>query len=985
MQVVHAILELKMELQQADNTYKLTIEEHLRILMQTSIDGIVCIDSNNTIIEFNQASEIIFGRKREDVIGRSLTKTIIPFRYRESHERGLKRYLLSGQASMMNKTVEVSAIRSNGDEFPVELSISQLRNEDESYFVAYIRDISIRRRIEHELRESNEKLKASDELLSKLANNLPGAIFQLKRNQNGVTKFSYLSKGFARIFELTSDASKADAESVWIHVHDEDKTSVLESLDQSSRHLTNWRLTFRISLANQSERWIQVDAKPERTNDGGTLWHGYLEDATYRLHTEKLLNDTQINMQKLLETLPIGMLVHKDGRLMYANPRVFEIFGATGSQSLDGLVANSLVDPKSESKFYFHPADPTIGETEVTPHKNTEFRCVRLDGTPIDVETQASRVHFMGEDAVQVTVVDISERKRIQRNLQLAASVFTHTRDGIAIADADQRIVEVNDAFTRITGYQQDEITGQLLEKLQSQQDTKSISYRIQSDLVEFGFWDGELVGRHKSGKEYLASVSICLVRNTSGNTESIIVLFSDVTLANKHKQQLEYIAHYDALTGLPNRVLLADRLKQALSQCARQENFLAVVYLDLDGFKQINDRNGHSAGDNFLAAIAPQLKSALRETDTLARIGGDEFIAIIGGLDNASECEPILHRLLEAAGSPVHSGDAISKVSASIGVSLYPRDGLNADLLVRRADQAMYIAKESGKNKYCFFDITTADAIELRQSELERIREGISSNEFILHFQPKVNMVARQIVGAEVLIRWQHPDRGLLHPIQFLPLIENHPVSIELGEWVIGETIKQMIRWSELGITLNLSVNISAYQLQSSEFPIRLKDFLSGCPKFVAQHLQFEVLETSAVENLEQVSKSINACLELGVTFALDDFGTGYSSLSHLKHLPADTLKIDRGFVREMLNEGSDLAIVKGVIGLANALGLSVVAEGVETKDHAEKLVELNCCIAQGYYFAVPMDVDGIYSWIALERNFPNLEPIEENLIGNY
>ncbi len=450
-----------------------------------------------------------------------------------------------------------------------------------------------------------------------------------------------------------------------------------------------------------------------------------------------------------------------------------------------------------------------------------------------------------------------------------------------------------------------------------------------------------------------------------------MIGIHTDITERKHTEKKLEHNAHYDLLTNLPNRVLLADRISQAIMQCHRRKQSLAVAFLDLDSFKEVNDTYGHNVGDELLIRLSHRMKEALREGDTLARIGGDEFIAVIVDLDNIEESKPVLERLLMAASEAVTLDDDVMQVSASIGVTLYPQDGVEPDQLMRRADQAMYLAKQGGKNRYHLFDTEHNNAIEIQRAELDDIHSALELNEFFLHYQPKVNMNTSEVMGVEALIRWQHPDRGLIPPLDFLTIIEGHVISLEVGEWVIINALKQLSQWHRMGIRLAISVNISAYQLQQDNFPSRLAILLAVYPDVSPTYLELEILETSELSDISQVFNTMNTCHELGIRFALDDFGTGYSSLTHLRRLPAYLIKIDQSFVLNMLEDAEDLAIVEGVIGLAKTFQREVIAEGVETIAHGEALLKLGCKLAQGYCIARPMPSADIPEWISKWKTY--------------
>lgn len=560
---------------------------------------------------------------------------------------------------------------------------------------------------------------------------------------------------------------------------------------------------------------------------------------------------------------------------------------------------------------------------------------------------------------------DITERKQAELKLQLAASVFSHAREGIMITDASGTIIDVNQTFTMITGYTKEEVVGKNPRILQSGRQSEDFYKAMWKALLNKGHWYSEVWNRHKNGEVYAEMLTISAVKDKDNQVKHYVALFTDITTIKEHQNQLEHIAHYDLLTQLPNRVLFADRLSQAIIQNERRNKTLAVVFIDLDGFKAINDNYGHDVGDELLITVAKRMEVALREGDTIARFGGDEFIAVLADLEKTEDCEPVLERLLVAASDIVTIGKKQLHVSASIGITSYPQDNVSTEQLVRHADQAMYIAKQSGKNRYYLFDTISDNAVKIQRESIEGIRTALKNQEFVLFYQPKVNIKTNEIIGVEALIRWQHPEKGLIPPLDFLPIINEHSLSIKVGNWVIETALSQISTWKNQSIDLPISVNIGALQLQQVTFSAFLAELLSTYPDVAPCYLELEVLETSALGDMANVSSVMNACCELGVKFALDDFGTGYSSLSHLKRLPANCIKIDQSFVRDMLEDPDDLAIIEGVIGLAKAFQREVIAEGVETIEHGKALIALGCYQAQGYGIAKPMPANNIPNWI--------------------
>ncbi len=572
----------------------------------------------------------------------------------------------------------------------------------------------------------------------------------------------------------------------------------------------------------------------------------------------------------------------------------------------------------------------------------------------------------LGHGAV-VTHTNITEHKEAEAKLQLAASVFNHAREGIMITADDGVIIQVNDAFSEISGYSRDELLGKNPRLLSSGRQDKEFFTAMWNDLNTKGHWYGEFWNRRKNGEVYAVMESISAVSNSQDNCIKYVALMSDITLSKAHEHELEHSAHYDALTNLPNRVLLADRIQQAIAQSRRSGQVIALVFLDLDGFKAINDTHGHLAGDHLLIAVAHNMAQILRGVDTLARIGGDEFVALLVNVGDIETSEPLFTRLLAAAAVPELFGDTTLQVSASMGITFYPQtEDVDADILIRQADHAMYQSKLTGKNRYHIFDVDMDKLTRTHYESMESIRRALAAGEFVLYYQPKVNLRLGIIIGAEALIRWQHPVKGLLAPADFLPLIENHPLSIDVGNWVINTAMAQIESWRTSGLKLPVSVNICALQLQQEDFIECLRAALKAHPAVQPGDLTMEILETSAMRDLTKVSRLIEECRELGVSFSLDDFGTGYSSLTYLKRLPISQLKIDQSFVRDMLNDIDDLAIVEGVLALATAFNLEVIAEGMETTKQGEMLLQIGCDRAQGYAIARPIPAADLASWVA-------------------
>lgn len=448
--------------------------------------------------------------------------------------------------------------------------------------------------------------------------------------------------------------------------------------------------------------------------------------------------------------------------------------------------------------------------------------------------------------------------------------------------------------------------------------------------------------------------------------------LAQNATNNKRYQHELEFLAHHDPLTQLPNRILFADRLQLAMVQTQRSGHLLAIAYLDLDAFKSVNDTLGHEVGDQLLIMVAQRLRDTLRAGDSACRLGGDEFALLLDDLASIDECAQALQRLLDAIAVPYRIDAREVQISGSIGFTLYPFDAANTDTLLRHADQAMYIAKQTGRNRFHLFDAALDRQTEAQHSARSRIEAALTQNEFVLYYQPKVDMRSGAVFGAEALIRWLHPEDGLIPPGRFLPVVEDSSFAIPLGEWVIDTAMAQLAAWHKTGLALTVSVNISARHLQSPTFSAQLASILARHPTVPPAALELEIVESVALEDMALVARVIDACHALGVRFALDDFGTGYSSLSYFKRLKVDVLKIDQSFVRDLLTDAEDHAIVAGVISLTHAFQREVIAEGVETVAIGAALLALGCPHAQGYGIARPMPAAELPGWIASWRPDP-------------
>ena len=812
-----------------------------------------------------------------------------------------------------------------------------------------LRDITERKEMESALRTSEERFRAMRDLL-------PEQVWTA--GPDG--RLDYVNQRVLDFFGLPFDAMIEDS---WqFCVHPEDLPKTIERWSASLQAGSPYETEFRLRHHSGEYRWCIARARPAHDEHGRIVkWYGTNTDITERRRVEEALRNSELMLKTVLGSTQDGIAVAdaETLRFRFCNEAFCRMIGYSRDE-LRNLSVPDLRDPKNMPAVRAVIEEVKRGRADLIPEMPME----RRDGSIFLADVSPGLLELEGRPHVMGFFRDVTERKRAEEKLRLIARVFETTLEGIVVTDAERRIIEVNGAFTQITGYSRKEVLGRNPRILKSGRHASEFYTEIWNAVNGTGHWSGEIWNRRKDGTVYAEWTTISAITDDKGAVTHYVGISSDITLLKDHEKQLEHIAHYDSLTGIPNRVLLRDRMRQALAQTRREANSLAVCYLDIDGFKPINDTLGHEAGDRVLIEIAKRIGLSLRGGDTVARLGGDEFVVLVAGIESIADCRSGLDRLLDAIAQPIFIENRQFTVTASIGAALYPSDAEDPDLLLRHADQAMYLAKQSGKNRYHIFDPRHDERVRVSHKQRTRIEEGFLAREFELFYQPKVAMRTRRVMGFEALIRWRHPERGILAPAEFLPLIENTELEIRVGEWVIDTALAQLETWRREELELGVSVNIAAAHLQSGGFVGKLRQQTARYPGLKPGQLQIEILETAALADIAAVNGIIEDCAALGVSFSLDDFGTGYSSLSYLRKLPADTLKIDQSFVRDMLVDQGDHTIVQGVIALARAFDRTTVAEGVETAGHFRALEKMGCDLGQGYGIARPMPAEETVRW---------------------
>ncbi len=722
-------------------------------------------------------------------------------------------------------------------------------------------------------------------------------------------------------------------------------------------------------LYQPTGKWLEVHVVPM---DGEVAV--YMRDISRRKKTEEALQDSEQRQRAILENVADGIITSDSrGTILTFNRAAEKIFGYEAKeivgQNLAMLMPGKLAAMHDElmQRYAETGESGIIGVgREVTAQRGNG------EGFPVEIAiTEMSlgqETHFIG------MVSDITERKQAEEQLRLSERVFSSNNEGIVITDERGRILRVNSAFTKITGYEEVEVLGETPAKVSSGKHDPDFYQNMWRDLKEEGHWQGEIWNRRKSGEVYPEWLSISAVRDEHNATTNYVGVFSDITEKKEAEARIFHMAHHDSLTGLPNRVMFDIKLGEGIERATQNGEFLSVLYLDLDRFKQINDTLGHPAGDELLQEVARRLTNQLRNTDVVCRVGGDEFIVLLQDLKEESHAGGVAQKVLNALSQPFTLQEREVFISASIGVALFPQDAGDQAGLIKNADTAMFQAKDRGRNNYQFYS-QDMNVSALEKLSLEsKLRRALDREEFILHFQPQMELGNSHIIGAEALVRWQNEELGLVSPADFIPLLEETGMILPVGEWILNEACRQAKMWQDSGLgKIRVAVNIAPRQFLYSDIvaTTRLALAASGLG---AECLELEITEGSIMEDAEGNIKKLRQLSDMGVQLAIDDFGTGYSSLAYLKRFPIDALKIDQSFVRYMDEDKDDAKISSAVVSLGQSLGLRVVAEGVEKAEHLDYLRKLRCDEAQGFFIARPMPADKLTEFLR-----QNIEFVEE------
>jgi diguanylate cyclase (GGDEF)-like protein/PAS domain S-box-containing protein len=703
---------------------------------------------------------------------------------------------------------------------------------------------------------------------------------------------------------------------------------------------------------------VEVSVVPLYLGDELVLFNSS-RDITERKRAEKRISESE-NKYRLLIELAKDAIFLADAQshtIIDCNISATKLLGKPKDEII-GL-HQSKIHPPEKIEYY-----QQIFRSHIESGKDIaeDVMVLHHEGYHIPVDIHASVFYLDDRQVVLGIFREISDRKRAEAEMRIAATAF-ESQEGMLVTDDAGVILRVNRAFTEITGYMADEVIGKSPKMLSSGYHDRQFYAEIRDCIANSGSWDGEIWDKRKNGEIFPQHLSITAVKNEAGSVTNYVATFIDITSSKAAEDEIRSLAFYDALTGLPNRRLLLDRLGQALATSLRSGRSGAVLFLDLDHFKILNDTMGHDVGDLLLIQVAERLKECVREGDTVARLGGDEFIVMLEDLSEestqaAAQVETISHKILTYLNQTYQLGKNEYRSASSIGIVIFNDDKFTQEDLLKQADIAMYQAKKSGRNTLRFFDQKMQEAISARVALERELRIALSEEQFQLHYQIQVDQFNRPI-GAEVLLRWRHPEKGLLSPIEFIAVAEETGLILPIGLWVLDSACAQLMLWQQEARTehLSLSVNVSAKQFRQDDFADQVRSMIAR-RRINTTKLKLELTESILMDNLEDTIMTMNVLRNLGVQFSLDDFGTGYSSLQYLKQLPLDQLKIDQTFVRDIVDDAHDRSIVRTIIAMANSLELNVIAEGVELIEQREILLNKGCTLYQGFLFGQPVSI---------------------------
>jgi len=853
--------------------------------------------------------------------------------------------MLSGEVDGFS--LEKRFMRKDGRPITVNVDVKCERDADgnASNIVALIEDITERKWAEKELSESEATYRSLfDNMLNGVSHNR--MIFR-----DGVPvdyEFIAVNRAFEQISGMKNVVGRKISEIIPGYCEDNP-----ESLEVFGRVAQTGQATRWEHYLAAVGKWFAFSIYSPTAGE----FVAVSEDITTRKQAEALLMK---NEQALREAQEIGGFGNYDYDIVndrWTNsPVMDEVFGIDASYKRDATGWGAIIHPSQRDEMLAYLRN--VFEQHLPFNK--EYRIIRQsDGKErwvlglgkVAYSSDGVPLHMTG------TIQDISERRNAENALRQSAAVFESSHDGITITDINGNMLAVNNSFLKITGYSEAEVLGRNPSMLHSGRQSRDFYQSMWASIKEVGYWHGEIWNRRKNGEVYPEWLTISAVKNAEGQTTHYVGTFSDISQIKESEERAEHLAHFDPLTDLPNRLLVLSHLNHVLARAQRHHRHVGVLYIDLDRFKNVNESLGYPVGDELLIALTERLTMHMRSEDLLARLGGDEFLLVLESIETPEDAATVARSLLELLTQPFElSEEQEIFIGASIGISVFPNDGDNADQLIQYADAAMHQAKQQGRNTYQFYteSLTRASGEHLEMET--RLRHAITANQLRVYYQPQVDIATGRIIGAEALVRWQDPERGLISPANFIPLAEETGLIGIIGEWVLKEACLQGRRWIEAGLPFKtLAVNLSPHQFQRGSIVDIVSNILAETG-FPADRLELELTESALMQQEETAVKMLHLLRAQGIRLAIDDFGTGYSSLSYLKRFPLDILKIDKSFVDDIPFHQDDMEIAATIIAMGHSLGFKVLAEGVETTEQLDFLQAKGCDMYQGYLTSPPV-----------------------------
>ena len=804
-------------------------------------------------------------------------------------------------------------------------------------------------------------------LLQNLTDRLPGAAFKMLHRRDNTHSFPFASAGIREVYGLDPHDLAADSSAVFDRIHPDDRDAVIKTVVQAAKDLRPWGQDYRVCFDNGEVRWLRAEATPKAGAGGDVIWYGYVQDMTDRISQANALAAERANMQATFDAIPDLLFeVNRQGKILnYHSPRADLL--AAPPEAFLGKVMDEFIPPSATGLIR-----GAIDEASRTGFSSGIEYALPLPHGERWFELSVARKERRAatEDHFIMLSRDITDRRNAEAELRIASIAF-ESQEGMFVTDASSTILRVNKAFTRITGYGESEAIGRKPSLLSSGRHDAAFYAGMRAEIEANKVWQGEVWNRRKNGEIYPEWLTITAVLDSAAATTHYVSTLTDITTRKAAEEQIQHLAFYDPLTGLPNRRLLMDRLTQVMASCMRHKRHGAIIFIDLDNFKSINDVHGHNMGDLMLQQVAQRLSDNIREGDTVARIGGDEYVVMLDELkeqsdEAAMQAKAAGEKILAALRRPFTVNQMVHHSTGSLGIALIGESLESADELLKRADLALYEAKGAGKDVLRFFDPDMQKVVTDRAHLESRLRSAVDRNELALFYQPQADGHG-QMTGVEALVRWIDPVHGMVSPAAFIPLAEETGLILPLGAWVLETACKQLSGWAKQPQTakLTVAVNVSARQFLSEDFVSNVLSILArtGAP---ASRLKLELTESLLVHDIEKVIEKMQTLKSHHVTFSLDDFGTGFASLNYLRRLPLDQLKIDQSFLREAITNPKDAAIIRSIVALGHALGLMVIAEGVETLAQRDFLHSEGCSFFQGYYFGRPGPADALDDLIA-------------------